>query len=136
MLPQELAVLFVKADEASQIDGTGIAFDVAVAVVRADIDFAVGNHRIAVSFGSQWHRPADVFASFNIPFDRNVFGIRGIIARSAAAPLRPVILANFHSGNLFGQEWSRVFASDRISAASCRGNQTQPDEECDPSVST
>ena len=68
MLPQKLPVGFVEAEQAAQVDFRRIPLQIAGAVVRADIDFTVGDHRIAVALRSEQRDPFDVLARTRYPF--------------------------------------------------------------------
>ena len=62
VLPEELAVGFVEAQEHAQVDRGRIALQIAGAVVGADVDLAVGDDRVAVGLRAEPGDPLDVLA--------------------------------------------------------------------------
>ena len=50
VLPKELAVFIVEANENTQIHGGWVPLDITRAVVGANIGLAIGNHWIAIGF--------------------------------------------------------------------------------------
>ena len=70
-------------------------------VVRANVNFAVGDNRVAVGLRAQFDGPFDVGAVVNVPLDWNVFSVRSVVLAGPSAPLRPVFGANFQHGKVF-----------------------------------
>ena len=50
VLPKEFSGVFIETDQATQVDGCGVAFDVSVSVICSDVHLAVGDDWIAVGF--------------------------------------------------------------------------------------
>ncbi len=128
ILPEELPRLLVEAKQAAQVDGAGIALDVAGTVVCADENFAVGDDRIAVRLRTELGGPAEVFLVFGAELNRDVLALRRVVSRRPAAPLRPIERTHVAVGNLFqGQSRRIVFAvaADGASAKQRTSNRTQ-----------
>ena len=90
VLPKELAVFIVEANENTQIHGGWVPLDITRAVVGANIGLAIGNHWIAIGFRTQRHGPTDVLACFHVELDRQWPGIRNVVPFWRPTPLRPI----------------------------------------------
>ena len=80
MLPKYLAIFFIEAKKDTEIHSIGIAFDIPVAVICADVNFAVGNDWIAVGFRTERHGPADIGTGLDIEFGWHRAGSWNVIA--------------------------------------------------------
>src|SRR5690349_15457091 len=101
-LPEELAGLFAEAEQTAEVDVAGIVWQIAVGIIRADKDAAVGDDRRAIGLTAQRCDPLDILglgivplACFAVKVARSPiawqvsFG-RDVVATWRAAPLRVV----------------------------------------------
>ena len=101
MLPEKFAD-FLEAKQAAEVDVARVTFQMPRAVVGANVNFAIGDSRIAISLRTQFGRPFDVGSVVDVPFDRDILAVGGVVLAGPSAPLRPVLWADFQLGEVFG----------------------------------
>ena len=89
VLPQKFP-FEIETQEHTQINGFGITFEVRVMVVRADINLAIRDNRVAIGSAAEFCFPEDILAGLDVPRCRNIFARRCVVFRRPAPPLRPI----------------------------------------------